>query len=674
MTTAAAPHTVRPGVPPLPRSLAPLPGEEISGYLLRLAHRLEQTPHRLAELTGLQSGGAASLPVRLLLRTSTEETARFARACSLTSREAEALCLASLADRYPPADVVLHPLPGGRSGLWMQQADKIASLDRWVFTRPARYCPACLAGDTSELQQHHGGPWQKLWRLPLVFACPLHRCLLATRCPACRQPIGAAGAGLISQPCQVLHPAQCRAPAEAAGAARAGRGRLPACGHRLDTAAPPVIDAASLTHVLAVQDRLLTLLSADDPAMTSSMGVPVPVAEYVLDLRLVAGLIRCTWPAAAALAGPAPVADALADHVEQRRRRQYRPNDHGHHRTAFSVIYDAPPTDPLASAGLFTAAERILTGETGVCADRLEPLLAATADTAAWRAFAHRASATCSPALRATIQTRLEALHRPTPRGHNLKSDNTRRNGTDALRAYHRRMGHLVVVPTGDCRFDHRHIPQHMTDAWFDECFPDLTGISPVHLRRTAAIRLVQMSTGGSQFRAGERLGITPGRVMSSTVPVRAWTQDLDNDARFAAAIDAFARELNTTIDPIDYSHRRAALHKWEIPPGDWLDLLAQLVAAHPHTHISWWQDRKRRLASVLVWATVTQGDHRLAPLVLVEHRKANHGKTNMLRFDLQQARYRARNEPDSPTAALISLLGPYSQRLATKIDQHDRP
>ncbi|MBO2461211.1 TniQ family protein [Actinomadura violacea] len=669
MTTAATPHPGQVSTQPLPRSLVPLPDEEISGYLLRLAHRLEQTPQRLAELTGLQSFGAASIPVRMLLRTSAEETARLARACSLTPREAQALCLASLADRYPPADVVLHPLPGGRSGLWMQQAGKIASLDRWVFTRPVRYCPACLAGDASELQQRHGGAWKKLWRLPLVFACPLHRCLLTTRCPACQQPIGAAGGGLISRPCEVLHPAQCRAPAGDSAAAHAARARPPACGHRLDTAAPQVIDAAPLTHALAVQQRLLALLSAGSPATVHSMGVHVAVAEYVLDLRLVAGLIRCTWPVAAALAGPAPLADALADHVEQRRRRQYRPSDHGHHRTAFAVIYDAPPTDPLASAGLFTAAVGILTGETGTCADRLEPLLAATADTAAWRAFAHRASATCSPALRATIQTRLEALHQPTPRGHNLKSDNARRNGTDALRAYHRRMGHLVIVPTGDCRFDHRHIPQHMTDEWFDESFPDLTGISAVHLRRTAAIRLVQMSTGGSQFRAGGLLGIPPGRVMSSTVPVRAWTDDPHNGARLAAAIDAFARTLNTTTDLIDYGHRRAALHGWEIPPDDWHDLLSRLLAAHPHTHISWWQDRKRRLASVLVWAAVTQGDHRLAPLVMAEQRRANQGKTNMLVFGLQQARYRARREPASPTAALISLLTPYSQQLAAKID-----
>jgi hypothetical protein len=38
---------------PLPRSLDPLAGESLPGYVLRLAHRLERAPGRIAVLTGL---------------------------------------------------------------------------------------------------------------------------------------------------------------------------------------------------------------------------------------------------------------------------------------------------------------------------------------------------------------------------------------------------------------------------------------------------------------------------------------------------------------------------------------------------------------------------------------------------------------------------------------------
>jgi hypothetical protein len=37
----------------LPRSLDPLPDESLPGYVLRLAHRLDRSPARIIELTGL---------------------------------------------------------------------------------------------------------------------------------------------------------------------------------------------------------------------------------------------------------------------------------------------------------------------------------------------------------------------------------------------------------------------------------------------------------------------------------------------------------------------------------------------------------------------------------------------------------------------------------------------
>lgn len=45
-----------------------------------------------------------------------------------------------------------------------------------------QYCPACLASDEV--------PYFRLeWRLRFVALCPVHKCLLADRCPACASPI-----------------------------------------------------------------------------------------------------------------------------------------------------------------------------------------------------------------------------------------------------------------------------------------------------------------------------------------------------------------------------------------------------------------------------------------------------------------------------------------------------
>jgi hypothetical protein len=55
-------------ITPLPHSLAPLPDESLLGFLLRLAHRLDTSPLRLAQATGLLTDQAATrIPTRLLL-------------------------------------------------------------------------------------------------------------------------------------------------------------------------------------------------------------------------------------------------------------------------------------------------------------------------------------------------------------------------------------------------------------------------------------------------------------------------------------------------------------------------------------------------------------------------------------------------------------------------------
>jgi hypothetical protein len=51
----------------------PLPDESLLGFLLRLAHRLDTSPLRLAQATGLLTDQAATrVPTRLLLKMTTQ--------------------------------------------------------------------------------------------------------------------------------------------------------------------------------------------------------------------------------------------------------------------------------------------------------------------------------------------------------------------------------------------------------------------------------------------------------------------------------------------------------------------------------------------------------------------------------------------------------------------------
>src|SRR5262249_59979971 len=75
------------------------------------------------------------------------------------TRPATGLTLLPWAGRYPP-------IARSRGPGWPK------TFDEWLFHDDLRYCPACLAGDGSPIQQLYGGPWKKVWHLPISFARP----------------------------------------------------------------------------------------------------------------------------------------------------------------------------------------------------------------------------------------------------------------------------------------------------------------------------------------------------------------------------------------------------------------------------------------------------------------------------------------------------------------------
>jgi hypothetical protein len=270
---------------PLPRSLDPLPDEALPGYLLRLAHRLGLTPARLMQLTGLTPGRDSHQPARrsLMLHLDQAQATTFACTTRLTTTETAQLGMSSISGQYPwTAPRVTDDQWGPRS---------LAS--PWVFTAATRYCPQCLAGDSSPIQQQHGGPWQKAWRLPVVFACPAHRRLLEHLCPSCHQPPMSAAPGapawLIPRAFDAgLHPAQCRAALKPPAPGRHAR----PCGARLDTPAQAGENPPVPNDLLALQNRLLQLLRDNKPATITSVGQQATPAQYFADLRLVCSLIN----------------------------------------------------------------------------------------------------------------------------------------------------------------------------------------------------------------------------------------------------------------------------------------------------------------------------------------------------------------------------------------------
>ena len=139
---------------PLTRSLDPLDGESLAGYLLRLSFRLRVSPLRLARLAGCADASSGVIMRRRMIDL---DVRRFAQATRLSDDEAGSLTIASWAGRYPP--VTRSTIGQGPPVI----------IDNWLFAGTPRFCPDCLAGDGSAVQQQYGGPWKKTWQLPVAF-------------------------------------------------------------------------------------------------------------------------------------------------------------------------------------------------------------------------------------------------------------------------------------------------------------------------------------------------------------------------------------------------------------------------------------------------------------------------------------------------------------------------
>lgn len=282
---------------PLPRALAPLPDETLVGHILRLSYRLDAAPIHIARWAGLaQSGDDAleegawgtSIPVSPLIRMTPQQSRRFALACRLSPKETRLLSLGSLADRYPP----VSPNPVHTGGKTRSPKD-IASGDSWVATRFTRYCPQCLASNSSQVQDRYGGSWRKQWRLAVLFACTRHRRLLHSTCPACSTPAQGTEPSyistLITNPHgEPRHPAACRSmwwmlqdPCEA----------------RLDDPeiGPIPMTPQALQRLLALQEHLNDLLEGK-ATRAISFGRRVWAKTYFADLRVVSCIIQSAHP------------------------------------------------------------------------------------------------------------------------------------------------------------------------------------------------------------------------------------------------------------------------------------------------------------------------------------------------------------------------------------------
>ncbi|MGW6507730.1 TniQ family protein [Streptomyces niveus] len=155
----------------IPIRVAPLPGEALDSWLDAYAHRLQAQTTEILALAGLHPSKRTARSTVFGRKPWVPELhpADFTALSAVTGIPVEGLGAMTLS-RYAGSLIIFDTQAN--------RLDRIRS--PWSHrTQASRFCPECL-GDT-------GGRWKLNWRLPWLFACVDHRCLLVDACPACNQ-------------------------------------------------------------------------------------------------------------------------------------------------------------------------------------------------------------------------------------------------------------------------------------------------------------------------------------------------------------------------------------------------------------------------------------------------------------------------------------------------------
>ncbi|WP_432181577.1 TniQ family protein, partial [Streptomyces sp. NBC_00063] len=401
------------------RSLKPLLEESLPGYLLRLAYRLGRSPTRIAELCGISDGRQRRLTADHLLELPAPIATDFAQSNALSASEVHDLGLKRYASTYPALRVQrgTESTGGSRSGYFGSISDLYMAA--WTVNFSSRFCPDCLVGDGSAMQDAYGGAWKLRWHLPVVFACRRHRRLLEFQCHACRRPINQSYEGratLITQPSSSLriHPIQCRN-SILDGTGHHSHPQL--CGARLDrpSRAASRLPADDRARLLALQDRLDSVLfPAKEGASTPSDGRQPRPAPFQ-DLIHTAQLITLSWPAARELVPSGTLAHLIDDHAAPvHAHLQKSPAG----RNAQLRLLWAAPQDSAQCGALFLAAQTVFDEypDDGALRERIRTLAQfalKNAPASACRSFFGRSD--FSPALARAMARRVEGFYAAGP-------------------------------------------------------------------------------------------------------------------------------------------------------------------------------------------------------------------------------------------------------------------
>lgn len=569
-------------VPPLvpaqgrmPRSLQPLPGESLSGYILNLAHRLETTPGDLALRLGMINPTTtySTLNTQYAVALPPDITHTIATATGLTHHQVTDLTHTPHQRLFLDAD---QPPTSG----WSPQ---MLYVEHWIAPTTTGWCPHCLA------QPHADNPdrrlWQRDWASPWLLACTRHTTVLTTTCPnhQAHAPLkrDPQAQSLIRAPRHLVpHPTGCRRPLTSGSRAA----NVTLCHAPLERATH--IPAAPET--LALQHRLNALL-AGDPTPTHTIGIPVTPTQYLRDLRITAVLIQIARDHTVLTGLPADHTASTRHYLDAGRTRastrDTTPDPSGlHHKT-----WARPIPDPVVAATVITAAARLLDNPDADADDRLMDLVeqAMTNEPARWKKL--RWHARPSPSLAPLLSPERKGI---------ISLPNLRRTS----------QGHRPNLNPD-------HVPAYLDTDTYQRIAATIGTHEERALRRTVPLGVVRHHTQSSLADAARHLGYTQPLAAGATGRLGTLATPTDIETIRQATID-YAHHLSDTENPTNYAARRAHFDPdWTIPEPLWDDLTHQL-RIHRITNKPSVLNERRPAYDIWIWAIVTSGDPLAAPML----------------------------------------------------------
>ncbi|MGW2370423.1 TniQ family protein [Streptomyces sp. NPDC001667] len=148
----------------------PLPGEGLVSWLGAMADAYGVSRNAVARATGIVRKPTDGQRLTEAVFDPSGAAADLWTTCRLTPEQVTGLTY----HRF--RGTALAPLGEG----WIPTTSRQSVEGRWINPHRMRLCPLCAAEGNRR--------WPLAWTLPWAFACTVHRCYLADRCPRCERP------------------------------------------------------------------------------------------------------------------------------------------------------------------------------------------------------------------------------------------------------------------------------------------------------------------------------------------------------------------------------------------------------------------------------------------------------------------------------------------------------